>query len=40
MCFGLCFADVMYREHILAQYNNMWVIAKIDGDRKEWSGLF
>jgi hypothetical protein len=34
MWFDFCFAVVMYRGHIIAQYKNIFNIADIHGDRR------
>jgi hypothetical protein len=34
MWFDFCFAVVMYRGHIIAQYKNIFDIADIHGDRR------
>jgi hypothetical protein len=39
MCFGFRFTIVMYPGHILAEWENIFDIADIDGNRRG-SGLF
>jgi hypothetical protein len=40
MCFGFRFTVVMYRGHILAELENIFDIADIDGNLRGGSGLF
>jgi hypothetical protein len=39
MCFGFRFTVVMYRGHILAEWENIFDIDDIDGNRREGPGL-